>query len=115
LALGVPAAAGGDGADLPASSGTLRLNATYSTSVLIFPVGRIDVTAEVANGRYTADAHVEAAGLAALFTDFEIDSEVEGRLDGTAPRPDRYGHVERTGRKVRTVEVGFETGVARPS
>jgi len=106
--------AGGDNAPAPQGE-TLRLTATYSTSVLIFRVGRIDVTAEVANGRYQADAHVEAAGLAALFTDFEIDSEVEGRLDGTAPRPDRYGHVERTGEKVRTVEVGFETGVAQPN
>lgn len=95
--------------------GTLRLNASYSTSVLVFRVGRIDVEAEIASGRYSANAHVEAAGLAALFTDFEIDSDVEGSLSADGPRPDRYGHVERTGTKRRTVEVGFGGGVAQPS
>lgn len=113
LALGWTAGAGGDGAAVPADPGTLRLSATYTTSVLVFRVGRIDVEAEIAGNRYSARAHVEAAGLAALFTDFDIDSDVEGRLSPGGPRPDRYGHVERTGRKRRTVEVGFAGGIAR--
>jgi len=90
----------------PGAAMTVR--ARYSGSVLIFQVGRIYFNATLGPDWYSSQSHVEAAGLAALFTDFDIDSEVEGRLraDGVAV-PDRYGHVERTGDKVRSVNVSF--------
>ena len=104
LCLAASAPAGTDNASAP-PSGTLRLNASYSTSVLIFRVGRIDVTAEVAGGRYSADAHIEAAGLAALFTDFEIDSEVEvgesfAEVESTKSVSDIFGPLNGTISKV---------------
>jgi hypothetical protein len=90
----------------------LAIEAEYSASVLIFSVGRVTLNAELEGDAYSARAHVEAAGLAALFTDFDIDSEVEGRFMATGPQPLRYGHIERTGDKVRHIDVQFENRLA---
>jgi len=67
----------------------LSIEADYSASVLIFPVGRVALNAEIDETRYRADAHVEAAGLAALFTD-----------------------IERTGDKRRDIDVRFDSNIA---
>jgi len=91
----------------------LLIEADYSASVLIFRVGRVTLNAELGVSDYSAQAHVEAAGLAAFFTDFDIDSDVEGRFDTNGPAPDSYGHIERTGDKMRVVDVRFEGGMAR--
>ncbi len=95
-------------ADPPA----LLIEADYSASVLIFPVGRVALNAEIDETRYRADAHVEAAGLAALFTDFEIDSRVEGQRLPAGPRPTSYAHIERTGDKRRDIDVRFDSNIA---
>ncbi|MBR9825236.1 MAG: DUF3108 domain-containing protein [Alphaproteobacteria bacterium] len=95
-------------------TGGFDLSAVYSGSVLIFEVGEISLRTRVEPDRYEAQSMIEASGLVALFTDFEIRSEVEGRLDeGGFIAPDRYAHIERTGDKVREVEVSFDTGVAQ--
>ena len=92
---------------------SLSIEADYSASVLIFQVGRVSLDAELGQQTYSAQAHVEAAGLAALFTDFEIDSDVSGHRTPAGPQPSRYGHVERTGDKRRVIDVSFEDGQAR--
>lgn len=91
----------------------LSIDADYIASVLVFRVGRVTLNAEMGREDYTASAHVEAAGLAALFTDFDIDSEVAGRYGANGPEPDRYGHTERTGEKTRVIDVRFQEGVAQ--
>ena len=93
----------------------LSINADYSASVLVFRVGRVALEAELGHADYAAQAHIEAAGLAALFTDFSIESGVAGRLTGAGPRPTHYGHTERTGSKTRIINVDFENGIARPT
>jgi len=92
---------------------TLSISADYSASVLIFRVGRVSLSAEINDTVYSGEAHVEAAGLAALFTDFEIDSRVEGQRLPTGPRPTSYAHIERTGDKRRDIDVTFDEGLAR--
>lgn len=91
----------------------LSIEADYSASVLIFRVGRVSLNADLGAEQYAARAHVEAAGLAALFTDFSIDSDVEGLFTDTGPRPVNYGHIERTGDKTRVIGVDFNDGIAR--
>lgn len=93
----------------------LTISADYSASVLVFRVGRVSLNAELGRDSYAANAHVEAAGLAALFTDFSIDSDVAGQFTDTGPQPASYGHTERTGDKTRIIDVDFENGIARPS
>lgn len=90
----------------------LSISADYSASVLVFRVGRVTLDAELGREDYAATAHVEAAGLAALFTDFDIDSEVAGRFGANGPQPVSYGHTERTGEKTRVIDVVFEEGLA---
>lgn len=106
-AASVPASADQAIAD-PLASGAISVSAVYSGSVLFIPVGEVSFAADIEGGRYAARSSVEAAGLAALFTDFEIHAEVEGALsDADQAVPERYGHIERTGDKVRSVEVSF--------
>ena len=97
-----------------AASASLSVSADYAASVLVFRVGRVSLDADIAPRDYAAQAHVEAAGLAALFTDFEITSEVTGALSPDGPRPLHYGHSERTGEKHRRIDVNFADGTARP-
>jgi hypothetical protein len=106
---GAPGAANG----VADATGTGRIiTARYSSSVLIFKVGTIALTAEIDPGRYAANTVVEAAGLAALFTDFDIRAEVEGRRTFESMTPSHYGHIERTGSKVRAVDIRFEDAIA---
>ncbi|SDL69223.1 DUF3108 domain-containing protein [Maricaulis salignorans] len=88
------------------------ISARYSSSVLIFRVGAISLTARIDPEHYAADTVVEAAGLAALFTDFDIRAEVEGRRTEASVLPLRYAHVERTGSKVRAVDIAFDNRMA---
>lgn len=98
-----------------AQDAPLSIEADYTASVLVFRVGRVSLDAEIGASDYAAVAHVRAAGLASLFTDFTIDSEVSGRFTETGPAPATYGHIERTGDKTRIIDVGFEAGIARPT
>jgi hypothetical protein len=108
-----PLPAGAAGSDLSAPApGVTSISARYDGWVLVFKVGEIELNARFDDTAYEADSFVAAAGLAALFTDFDIRSEVAGQLQGGTPDPERYGHVERTGEKVRAVDVSFEDNIA---
>lgn len=109
--IAVPASVASEDVAAPVP-GTLSLSARYSSRVLIFPVGDITFEARLEDRTYSASTRIEAAGLAALFTDFDINAEVLGYFQGADASPSRYAHVERTGRKVRSVEVSFPQGVA---
>ncbi|WP_206340785.1 DUF3108 domain-containing protein [Marinicauda algicola] len=93
--------------------GTLEIEARYAATVWAIPVGRVDLTAELGADAYAARSVSEAAGLAALFTDVRIESEVEGEIAGGRAKPARYAHDEYTGRKHRRIDMSFEGGVAR--
>ena len=54
----------------------IHVTATYSSPVLIFKVGEVTVTADIDADGYSATTHIRAAGLAALFTDFDIRADM---------------------------------------
>lgn len=115
LTAGVSASADEAVAPLPATSAetsAVSVTARYASSVLIFRVGAITLSAQMDEAEYSASTFIEAAGLAALFTDFDIRAEVAGAFSETGPQPARYAHVERTGEKVRSVDVSFREPVA---
>jgi hypothetical protein len=99
----------------PIDPGIVTVQARYSSSVLVFKVGEINLSARLSGGEYSASTSIRAAGLAALFTDFDIQAEVRGGLADDGLAPSRYAHVERTGDKVRAVDVAFESGLATAS
>ena len=119
LVLASPAPSGGVAADdavadrLSAEAGALRIRARYSSSVLVFKVGEVELEAVFSDTQYRARSSVGAAGLAALFTDFDIQARVSGNRDTAGVRPEAYTHVERTGDKVRSVTVTFDNAVAQ--
>ncbi|MFY0636369.1 MAG: DUF3108 domain-containing protein [Maricaulis maris] len=91
----------------------MRVSARYASSVLFFKVGEITLDARFGEAGYAAESYIEAAGLAALFTDFDIRAEVSGQGGNGAREPQVYEHVERTGSKVRSVRIEFSDVVAR--
>jgi len=95
------------------SAGETRITAEYSSSVLIFKVGEITLSAHMSETTYFANTHIEASGLAALFTDFDIRAEVSGQRGQTLSNPQSYSHIERTGDKVRSVDVSYGQATAR--
>jgi hypothetical protein len=100
-----------DDADLPAPD-RLLVSARYAGSILMFRVGEVSLSAELGAEAYFASTAIRAAGLAALFTDFDIRAEVSGTVDGGVLEPVRYAHVERTGDKVRAVDVTYPDRIA---
>ncbi len=118
LSLGLGPAAGSADSDealsVPGSSPvTVRVSARYSSSVLFFKVGEITLEARLGEAGYAAESYIEAAGLAALFTDFDIRAEVSGQGGNGARAPEVYAHIERTGSKIRSVRVEFSDVAAR--
>lgn len=97
----------------PAPAGAMTLSARYSGSVLAIPVGRVELSAWLGEDSYTASATAVATGLAALFTDVRIDSEVSGAITRGRARPVSYAHDERTGRKHRRIDMSFDNRIAR--
>lgn len=116
--LGLVMATGAAGSDeaVPApeiAEDAVRVSARYASSVLFFKVGEITLDARFGEAGYAAESYIEAAGLAAFFTDFDIRAEVSGRGGNGAREPQIYEHVERTGSKVRSVRIEFSDIVAR--
>lgn len=116
--LGLVMATGAAGSDeaVPApeiAEDAVRVSARYASSVLFFKVGEITLDARFGEAGYAAESYIEAAGLAALFTDFDIRAEVSGQGGNGAREPQIYEHVERTGSKVRSVRIEFSDIVAR--
>lgn len=102
-----------DAAPTAAPFEAITLSARYSGRVLAIPVGRVELTAHLAENGYTASATAVAAGLAALFSDLRIDSQVSGTIASGRARPASYAHDERTGGKHRRIDMSFENRVAR--
>lgn len=113
MALTVSAAADDAAAPAPASGAT-QFSAVYSGSVLIFQVADITVSGQVSADAYSANARFRAAGLAALFTDADIEAEVSGYNRDGGLRPWRYRHLNHASSKNRVIRIDFPDGVAEP-
>lgn len=96
-----------------AAQDSFTLQADYTGSVWAIPVGRVSLSAEIEPDGYQARSQVDAAGLAALFTDIRIVSQVEGDLVEGRASPARYAHDEYNKNKHRRIDMSFEDGVAR--
>jgi hypothetical protein len=108
LLLGLSLAAG-----TARAQGPLEIDAEYSASVWAIPVGRVALSAELGENTYTARAVSQAAGLAALFSDVRIESEVAGAIEAGRARPQSYAHDEFNGAKHRRIDMSFDGRVAR--
>lgn len=84
----------------------------YSGSVMIFQVADIVVSGTFNPDTYQASARFTAAGLAALFTDADIEAGVSGYRTGAQLQPWRYSHMNHASSKNRTVGINFPDGVA---
>ena len=114
LTLGLTAAAWSDDDAAPVRSPGLTVSAHYSGSVMIFQVADISISGQFTEQDYTAAARFTAAGLAALFTDADIEAGVSGYRDGSSLRPWRYSHLNHASSKNRVVGIDFPDGVATP-
>lgn len=97
-----------------ASPAPLAVTVQYSGSVMMFQVADIVVSSQFAEGDYQASARFTAAGLAALFTDADIEAGVSGYREGARLRPWRYSHLNHASNKNRIVGIDFPDGVATP-
>ena len=111
----VPVLAADDAADSAASAGVRGITVQYSGSVMIFQVADIVVNGQFANDDYSASARLTTAGLAALFSDADIEAGVSGYRYGPRLQPWRYSHYNHASSKNRTVGIDFPDGVATPN
>lgn len=86
----------------------------YAGSVMIFQVADIVVNGVFEQDTYQASARFTAAGLAALFTDADIEAGVSGYRNGPNLLPWRYSHLNHASSKGRIVGIDFPEGVATP-
>tara|TARA_R110002051_G_scaffold259449_5_gene319210 strand:- start:292754 stop:293566 length:813 start_codon:yes stop_codon:yes gene_type:complete len=98
--------------EIGVESDHVQITARYSSTVLFFKVGDISVTADLTPTSYRAETTIRAAGLAALFADIDIQADVSGLLGPGGAAPERYGLVNTTPSKSRSVEMRFPEGVA---
>lgn len=103
-----------DSATAVHAAGTHGVTVQYSGSVLIFQVADISIRTEYSADTYQAAARFTAAGLAALFTDADIEAGVSGYRDGAQLQPYRYSHLNHASSKNRVVGIDFPEGVAMP-
>lgn len=114
-ALSCTALASADDADTAVSAAaTQGVTVQYAGSVMVFQVANIVVSGQFAEDTYQASARFTAAGLAALFTDADIEAGVSGYRDGGALRPWRYSHLNHASSKNRIVAIDFPEGIATP-
>ena len=100
-----------DAAPTPAAQG---VTVQYAGSVMIFQVANIVISSNFNADTYQASARFTAAGLAALFTDADIEAGVSGYRTGPNLQPYRYSHLNHASSKNRTVGIDFPEGVATP-
>lgn len=114
-ALSCSALASADDAALADSAAANQgVTVQYAGSVMVFQVANIVVSGQFANDTYQASARFTAAGLAALFTDADIEAGVSGYRDGGALRPWHYSHLNHASSKNRVVAIDFPDGIATP-
>lgn len=97
-----------------AASAPMGITVQYAGSVMVFQVANIVVHGQFATDDYQASARFTAAGLAALFTDADIEAGVSGYRDGHALQPWRYSHLNHASNKNRVVGIDFPDGIATP-
>lgn len=103
---------GDDVAPVPADTHGVRIQ--YSGQVLIFQVANISITGRFEEDTYSATSRFTAAGLAALFTDADIEASVSGYRTGNTLQPWHYSHLNHASSKNRIVAIDFPDGVAMP-
>lgn len=109
-----PAGLADDVNDAASADGRIGITVQYSGSVMIFQVADIVVNGQFAPGDYSASARLTTAGLAALFSDADIEAGVSGYRHGRKLQPWRYSHYNHASSKNRTVGIDFPDGVATP-
>lgn len=103
------------GADEAAPSAAAQgVTVQYAGSVMIFQVADIVVNGVFEQDTYRASARFTAAGLAALFTDADIEAGVSGYRNGPNLQPWRYSHLNHASSKGRIVGIDFPDGIATP-
>ncbi|HAQ36741.1 MAG: hypothetical protein CMF74_11275 [Maricaulis sp.] len=115
LTLGAAGASADDAATAPARAEPIRISAEYTGSVLIFQVASIQVSSEIGDENYSANARFRAAGLAALFSDADIEAGVSGYNEGAHLQPWQYRHRNHASSKNRVIEINFPDRVAEPN
>jgi len=101
-----------DAVDAPAPP-PLNININYTGSVVIFRVANIQLSGQIGAESYGATARFTTAGLAALFSDADIEAGISGYSDG-ALRPWRYEHLNHSSGSGRIVGIDFPENVATP-
>lgn len=107
--------ASGDEAEAPIMAAH-GVSIEYTGSVMVFQVANIAIRGEFEEDTYAATARFTAAGLAALFTDADIEAGVSGYrgTDGPGLEPWHYSHLNHASSKNRIVAIDFPDGVAMP-
>jgi hypothetical protein len=114
LAMLGASASGDEGDSTSAMEAASGVTIQYAGSVMIFQVANIVVDGNFAEDTYAATARFTAAGLAALFTDADIEAGVSGYRHGPMLDPWRYSHLNHASSKNRIVGIDFPEGVATP-
>lgn len=96
------------------SANSQGVTVQYAGSVMIFQVANIVISSTFQEETYQASARFTAAGLAALFTDADIEAGVSGYREGPRLQPWRYSHLNHASSKNRIVGIDFPEGVATP-
>ena len=113
LATSAMPAGADDAAEITNTAGE-GVTVQYAGSVMIFQVANIVISSTFQEETYQASARFTAAGLAALFTDADIEAGVSGYREGPRLQPWRYSHLNHASSKNRIVGIDFPEGVATP-
>ncbi|MFS2317135.1 DUF3108 domain-containing protein [Maricaulis sp. D1M11] len=114
LAISTPTGADTDEAAIAQTAAPLTVNVSYAGSVMIFQVADISVSSQFHDDTYQAAARLTTAGIAALFSDADIEAGVSGYRTGPTLQPYRYSHLNHASNKGRIVGIDFPDGVAVP-
>lgn len=114
MSCGAATALADNATDAASGSSPIGITIQYSGSVMIFQVADIVVNGRFARDDYSASARLTMAGLAALFSDADIEAGVSGYRHGAQLQPWRYSHLNHASSKNRVVGIDFPDGVATP-
>ncbi|MCW8908102.1 MAG: DUF3108 domain-containing protein [Sedimenticola sp.] len=83
-------------------------SAQYRLSMGQFVIGNVEISLELADGRYHYRAFTAPVGLAAVFRKDQITEQSEGRLDNSRIVPVRYHYQHKKPKKNRQVKLEFD-------
>ena len=92
---------------LPHAASARTLRTEYSVTVRGFTVGRAQLQAEIADGRYSIQFSGGVRGLARIFSNAETSAAVIGQVAPDGLRPDEYKHVWREDNETEAVDLHF--------